>query len=165
MIAAAMIASMLWSPDAGKRHVDAFRCGTATEFTSAPADSINRAYIERSVAIVHGALAKDLMNLSSVVAPKATAVFFHYDNGVASPGTGPRAIIGLLGSIKPRHYEFFEPRGFPVPAVKPCGLITIRLILKRAQASKAFLATFNYERGLLIELTVTDADYSAGKID
>src|SRR5438270_13555048 len=122
MIAAAVIASML-SPTASKANgepLSAFHCGTAQEVTRVPDDSLNAAYVQGSVEIIRKALAKETFRLSKVVSQDATASLFHNDNGVVSPYSGARAVIELLGSIEPRRYEFFEPRGFPGPALNPC---------------------------------------------
>lgn len=44
----------------------------------------------------------------------------------------------------------------------PCGIITVSLTLVPAKRDMASIATFKYQRGLLVELQLNDADYAAG---
>lgn len=162
MMTPAVVALSLSSLAASMPDADVlpgFRCGSPEAVTRAADGNTDLAFIQRSVAITRAALANDTTRLSRFVDPAATAVTFHYDNGITSALTGPKAVIQLLRSIAPRRYEYSAPRGLPGPAQNPCRAINIRLALKTGQPRRAYVTTFRYLGGILTGIVLSEADY------
>ena len=149
------------APPSHREAVSNFRCGTTEEVSMADFDTVDSAFIQRSIAIVAASLANDSGKLKSLVSPDAANVYFAYDNGMRSPG-GPAGIISLIRSIAPRHYEFLRGKGLPPATRRPCDKISVDLTLLPVRRDRASIATFNYERGVLVELVIHDGEYAEG---
>lgn len=70
-----------------------------------------------------------------------------------------------MKEIAPRRYEIVRERGAPVVPGDPCGPTTVRVTLKPMQPDKAYVATFRYEAGILVNVEAQDADLVAGEFD
>jgi hypothetical protein len=143
--------------------VESFRCTSSNPVALADFGALQAAYVKRSAAIITASLTANRPFLDAAVAPSARPIHFFYDAGVLSP-TGPAGVSELIRSIAPNSYEVVQERGLPLPPVDPCGVRDVILSLRGAKPNESYVARLKYQRGLLTDMVVQDADFFAGEL-
>lgn len=126
-------------------------------------DEIDRAYAQRSAAIISAALAGDIPVLSRFVSEKVDPTQYVFDT-VRPAARGPLGLVQVVKRIAPRRYTYLATNLGSLGISRPCGEVTVNLWLFPSRANEAYFTTFRYEGGILAHLDASYGYYVAAEL-
>ena len=144
----------------GPAPLATFQCRTPKAVHLASLRDASTAYGWQSVTIIKAAMEKRIAFLSQTVAPDATFGVWRGDVGLGPRSKGSQAAVDFVKQFASRSYRFGLAAG-PV-SMDPCGKQKMELTIQGRGRNEMIVAQFNYEDGVLAEVSGVQVDLISG---
>lgn len=131
--------------------------------TAAPiGDEAQRALLDRSLDIVRAAEKGDRSKLEAMVPSRAPFSIWHYDAGITL-GSGPQGAVAFAKALTPAHFEAVMVPGGALAMTSICAKHELKVRFL-PNGRDAYLVTFTWDRGNLVNVDANYAQVVDGKI-
>ena len=125
-------------------------------------DEVRETYSRRSVQIVELALHGDINSLAPLVSPSATFAVWEADFGIGGK-TGTDGAIQFATQIGVADYRYVVALSGAISS-DPCGRQNVTVWFTRRSGRRAYVATFTYVKGRLVDAVARVGAFSEGKV-